>query len=263
MVRLKMHALYDHFPERNPVEGQPFVHCYSDSFVDQVKCGEKAVALLLEPRSLIGEAYDFVYANRGLFRQIFTHDSKILKDCPNAHFFSWGDVWVTSDEPKTKGISIVSSWKDWCPLHHARIELARMYDGSQKVDAFGSFRTGKGWDETRDYLAEYKFSIVVENDIDELWYTEKLLNCFGTMTVPIYVGATRIGDIFNTDGMIVVDNWHKIPEIVESLDIDEEYEKRLPAIRDNRQRIEPLIGTTWKDRFWRDFEEFLEGVQNG
>lgn len=261
-VRMRMHALYDHFPERNPVEGEPFIECYADTYVKEVEEGQKAVALLLEPRSLVGEAYDFVYEHADMFRYIFTHDSKILS-LPNARLFLWGDVWVTADIPKTKGVSIVSSWKNWCPLHNARIELARHFDGSAKVDSFGSFRTGKGWDEAYDYLAPYKFSIVIENDIDDLWYTEKILNCFGTMTVPIYVGASRIGDVFNPDGILQVEDWHQIPGIIDCLDVDKEYARRYAAVLDNRKRVEPLVGTTWKDRFWKEYGSLLEGVQNG
>ena len=58
------------------------------------------------------------------------------------------------------------------------------------------------------------------------------MNCFSTKTVPIYYGATKILDIFNPDGIIFVDNWKDIPQIVDNLDIDTEYTKRLEAIRD-------------------------------
>lgn len=262
MLRIKMHAMYDHFPDHNPAPGEPYVHCYSDTYVKEITPGQKAFALLLEPRSLIPDAYDFVQANPEHFRYILTHDSRLLK-LENARLFLWGDVWCRTDSEKTKGISLVSSWKDWCPLHHARLTLARHFDGGGLVDCFGSFKGDKDhWDDVRTAHEAYRFAIVIENDIDELWFTEKILNCFSNKVVPIYVGATRIGDFFNTDGIIRVDDWRNIPEIVKHLDIETEYEKRKEAINDNFERCRPFE-VKWKDRFFYDYGAMLEEVQNG
>ena len=101
-----------------------------------------------------------------------------------------------------------------------------------------------------------------ENYIDDYCYTEKILNCFGTKTVPIYVGSKKIGDFFNADGIIQVDDWKTIPDLVKNLDIDSEYEKRLPAINDNFGRLEPYR-VNWKERFFRDYTNLMEEVQNG
>lgn len=263
MVRIEMHAMYDHFPEHHPVDGEPFIHFYSDTYVDKVEKGQKAVAMLLEPRSMIGPAYEFVEEHGDLFGLIFTHDSRILKKWQQAWFLNWGDVWFTSNEEKTKGISIMSSWKNWCPLHNARISLAKMYDGSGKVDCFGSFRGDKDhWDSCEDAHKEYRFAIVLENDIDDLWYTEKLLNCFSNKVVPIYVGATRIGELFNEEGIIQVSNWQDIPAIVDHLDIEAEYESRLFAVNDNFERVKPYT-VPWKERFFRNYGRLLEDFQNG
>ena len=46
MVRIKMNALYDHFPDHAPVDGEPFLNFYSDTYVDQVQDGEKAALRL-------------------------------------------------------------------------------------------------------------------------------------------------------------------------------------------------------------------------
>ena len=32
-MKIKMHALYDHFPDLNPKEGEEYIECYSDTFV--------------------------------------------------------------------------------------------------------------------------------------------------------------------------------------------------------------------------------------
>jgi hypothetical protein len=218
------------------------------------------IAFLFEPRSMIGPAYDYVEQYSDNFTLIFTHDSRILEK-PNAYFFNWANVWYTSDSPKTKGISLVSSWKDWCPLHKARLSLAKLFDMSKKVDVYGT------WNEygnpelkvpVKDYLENYKFSIVIENDIDDLWFTEKILNCFSTKTVPIYLGARKIGDVFNEKGIIRVNDWMEIPDVVNNLDIDS-YDSYLPYIEDNFERVKEYT-IPWDERFFKAYTDVIEGI---
>ena len=262
MIRIKMHAMYDHFPDHNPVEGEPFIDCYSDTYVEQCKGPGNNIALLLEPRSMIGPAYKYVAAHPDYFRYIFTHDSYLL-NLPQSRMLNWSDVWLTTDSPKTKGISLVTSPKDWCPLHHARLELYNYFKDRPEVDCFyGDWNNSEIPNiQPQDYLENYKFSIIIENDLDDYWYTEKILNCFSTKTVPIYVGAGKIDEIFNGNGLIWAD-CEDIPFIVEDLDLDYAYEFRKEAIEDNFKRVEPWK-TPWKERFFRDYGDLLEEMMNG
>lgn len=261
MIRLKMHAMYDHFPEHNPVAGEPFINCYADTHVN--KCTEpgKNIVMLLEPRSMIAPAYEYVEAHPDLFRYIFTHDSKLL-ELPQARMLNWGDVWLTTDSSKTKGISLVTSPKNWCPLHKARLELYNYFKDRPEVDCFyGDWNNSEIPNiQPQDYLENYKFSIIIENDLDDYWYTEKILNCFSTKTVPIYVGATRIGELFNAGGIIQVRDWQEVPQIVARLNLSD-YETRIDAINDNFNRVEPWE-TPWKERFFRDYGDLLEEMIN-
>lgn len=266
MVKIKIHALYDHFPDRTPQEGDRFIDMYCDTKVHEVIPGSRnAVAMLLEPRSMIVDAYAFVEQNPAMFRAIFTHDSRILR-YGNAHYLNWGDVWCTTDSEKTKGISIVSSWKNWCPLHKARLELAKMFDTHPElgVDCFGSFRDGDKdkWDDVRLSHEHYKFAIVIENDRDEFWFTEKILNCFANKVVPIYYGATKIDEVFNPRGIITVGDWQYIPMYIAQMDIEREYASRQQAIEDNFKRVEPYR-IPWKQRFFNQYEQLLEDILNG
>lgn len=261
-MKIKMHALYDHFPDLNPKEGEEYIECYSDTYVEQCKAPGKNIAMLLEPKSMIAPAYSYVQEHQEYFRYIFTHDSELLA-LPQSRMLNWGDVWLTTDSPKTKGISIITSPKNWCPLHNARIWLCDYFQDNPKVDVFRG-----DWNnplvktiDAKDYLEEYKYSIIIENDIDDWWYTEKILNCFSTKTVPIYVGASKIGELFNANGIIQVPDFRMIPEIVSALDIDDDYAKRTAAINDNFERVKPYA-VNWKERFFRDYGKILEDLQN-
>ena len=118
----------------------------------------------------------------------------------------------------------------------------------------------------QDYLEHYRYSIIIENDIDELWYTEKILNCFATKTIPIYLGATKIGERFNSDGIIAVKDWREILEVIDSLyrnGLDTLYHDSAvqEAIKDNFESVKPYqIG--WKERFFRDYGRLLEEMLN-
>lgn len=262
MYKLKMHALYDHFPDLVPAAGEDCIECYSDTFVKKCSRPGKNIALLLEPRSLIGEAYEYVAKHPELFRYIFTHDTELLR-LDNSRLLTWGEVWLTTDSEKTKGISICTSPKNWCPLHDARLKLYNYYKERGGVDCFyGDWNNPKiPKVEARDYLEHYRFSIIIENDIDNNWYTEKVLNCFSTKTVPIYVGASKIRELFNPDGVIFTDDWRDIPAIVSDLHHADEYTPRLEAIRDNFERVKPWR-KKWKERFFEDYGDLLEDLQN-
>lgn len=260
-MKIKMHALYDHFPDLNPAPGEEYIECYSDTYVEQCKAPGKNIAMLLEPKSMISPAYSYVQEHQEYFRYIFTHDSWLLR-LPQARPLNWAEVWLTTDSEKNKGISICSSFKDWCPLHKARTRLAEYYDQNGGVDTFGNYKGDKDkWTDAKEYLEHYRFSIVVENDIDNLWYTEKILNCFATKTVPIYVGSPTIGDRFNADGIIRAKDCDQVPQIVAGLDIENDYNSRIDAINDNFGRLD-YYRTPWKERFFQHYGDILEGLQH-
>lgn len=266
MIQIKLFSYYDEFPEYWVTDqSKPYLNCYVGDWCafEQNKLGDNNIAIMLEPRSIEHQGYEFVEKHPEKFKHIFTHDSKLLR-LPNAHFWVWCRVWTWADVPKTKKISMISSHKNCCELHRARTKLAIQFENNPKVDCFGTYKdpVGKnGWVEAYDAHAEYKFAIAFENYIDNDWFTEKILNCFSTKTVPIYYGARDIGKYFNADGIIQVDDWKKIPEIVENLDIDAEYEKRKEAIEDNYKRVKEY-DIRWFDRFFNTYGNLLEEMCN-
>ncbi len=267
MVKIKMHAMYDHFPDLNPINRlEPHIDCYSDMYVFECTKPGANIAMLLEPRSMIEKSYEYVYEHPDYFRYIFTHDSKLLS-LPNARMLNWADVWLTTDSEKNMGISLVTSPKDWCPLHHARLELYNYFKEHGGVDLFyGDWNNSEIPNiKPEDYLEHYKFSIIVENDIDDYWFTEKILNCFATKTVPIYVGARKINKLFNEKGICQLDDWLDVPALIDIMNktgLDCFYLAMQEAIEDNFKRVEPFK-TPWKERFFRDYGDLLEDMIHG
>ena len=67
------------------------------------------------------------------------------------------------------------------------------------------------------------------------YFTEKILDCFATYTIPIYYGCPNIGDFFNIDGIIVFDTVDDLINKVNHL-TEEDYYSRKNAMKDNYDR---------------------------
>jgi hypothetical protein len=52
----------------------------------------------------------------------------------------------------------------------------------------------------------YQYSLVIENSSQTHYFTEKLIDCLITKTIPIYYGCPNIADYFDTTGWILLTN---------------------------------------------------------
>jgi len=178
------------------------------------------VESILENRQIVEDTYEI----------IFTHDQRLLalgdkyKWCPAQGF------WIKEPKiyEKSKMISMISSNKQMCEGHRLRLEwVDRIGD---QVDLYG-----RGFNEIADKeegLCDYMFSVAIENGQYGTYFTEKLLDCFATGTIPVYLGAPDVGNYFNKDGII---------DLSEEFDISEEiYYSKMDAIQDNLERAKKM-----------------------
>ena len=78
---------------------------------------------------------------------------------------------------------------------------------------------------------DYQFSIAIENSKQKYYFTEKLIDCLITKTIPIYYGCSNIAEYFDTRGWI----------LLETLDMDEfvyKVHNFLPKYEDCMETIE-------------------------
>jgi hypothetical protein len=66
-------------------------------------------------------------------------------------------------------------------------------------------------------LCDYMFSITIENDQYETYWTEKILDCFVSGTIPIYHGAPDLSNYFNMNGIITLKGDFDISMLSEEL----------------------------------------------
>jgi hypothetical protein len=168
----------------------------------------KSFAWLLESNHIISDIILEVkqdpqkFLNR--FDQIFTHDSELLKISNKFKWVPAQGIWIKRPRmyEKSKLISMIASNKLITPGHYVRKDWIEKL--KNKVDFFG-----RGYNEIKDKeqgLCDYMFSVVIENGKYDTYFTEKILDCFATGTIPIYYGTDKIYDHFNKDGIILLED---------------------------------------------------------
>lgn len=137
--------------------------------------------------------------------------------------------------PKKRAlISCVASAKRDLHGHRVRDDFVRRLQNElEQVDVFGRGRKVELQNGKWDGIAPYKFSIAIENSVTDGYFSEKILDCFLAMTVPIYHGAPDICDHFPPNSLIRLDTLDekKITEWVETGVISSEgYRSRREAL---------------------------------
>jgi hypothetical protein len=205
---------------------------FSDSHVFSVDSvdASKKIAWFIESPVLTKNSYDFVKLNSNKFNKIFTFDKEILDSINHSELVPIGGCWIPIGErkihQKTKKVSIISSQKNFLPGHRLRHEVISRIPN---LDVFG-----RGYNEIPNKifgLKEYEFSISIENDKKDYYFTEKLIDCFITGTIPIYWGCPSIGNFFDSGGIITFDSLEQLDGIINNL--DGEYEKRIESVKRN------------------------------
>jgi hypothetical protein len=214
---------------------------------------ENSYGLIFESRGIDLQTYSSVESLIPKFNKVFTHNSEFLKKYENCKWIPGGGIWVggRKDLPhsegeiaiqeKTKLCSMVSSNKQLCKGHLIRLHIMNIIKDNPKIDKFfgiGGPNENNGWIPIFRSLKDYMFSIVVENYIDDLYITERILNCFATGTIPIYLGAENIGEIFNIDGIIHVNKIKSEQELTNLIDklTPEYYYSKIESIKDNFEK---------------------------
>lgn len=232
-------------------------YCYMHSYLLNANVKPNSFGMIWESRAIIPAVYQSLERHVQNFRTVYTPDSKLLETYPNTKWCPGGGIWIggllgegeNKIHNKSKMISLVSSAKKMCLLHEWRYNMAKsIYSRSSNVDVFLG---ENGWQPIYKSLHDYRFSVVIENNIDKWYFTEKIMNCFATGTVPIYVGATDIGKYFDLNGIIVANDFvddkpKKFMDFINSL-TERDYEQRALAIQKNYELVQK----------YRSIEDFI------
>lgn len=198
---------------------------------------KRKVAWILEPRSIHPHTYNWIEQNNRLFDFVLTFDKSLLDKGENYIYYPHGRCWIKNYQhtPKTKLCSIFASEKRMTVGHRLRHTVIDAH--RDQLDCFGNY-TGNRIDDKIDGLAPYYYSIAIENDIISGYWTEKLLDCFATKTIPIYYGDKEsVSKYFNPEGILFFTNLQELDDILSNID-RKSYNKREVAVDENFNLVE-------------------------
>lgn len=102
----------------------------------------------------------------------------------------------------------------------------------------------------KKWIFKSQFNIVVENSQQCNYFSEKLLGCFWTLTVPIYIGCPNIDQYFDMRGILIAKDALDAIRIANSV-TPEMYQKMLPFVKENKMRTAQLLSL--KDKYIHQF----------
>lgn len=219
----------------------------NEKILDAPQNNGRNFGLLFESRAIVPEIYAAVGARLENFEKVFTCDGELLREHPGKCLFvpasgSWIGGTMSSLQPgiykKEKLVSMVTSYKRLCTMHLNRLRVAEELRGRQMADVYVSGRMASGrkvWHSFEETHRDYMYTIVMENHVDETYFTEKLLNCFATGVVPVYCGASSVGNFFDPRGIISFTNYRELLAALPRLS-PSDYASRLEAVSANYER---------------------------
>ena len=213
-----------------------------DTINSKIKC-----AWMHEPRELNDITrirYNEVEKLIDKFDYVMTYDEYLLDTYPKKCIFTADNgIWIQDENiklhDKTKLMSMIYSWKNWTEGHKLRHIIAD--SNIEGLDLYGD-GSSHPVEFKEEALADYQFSITIENSKSKYYFTEKLLDCFATGTIPIYWGCTNIGDFFDERGILQFDCENDLRRIFEEITKEPSlYNLMYPFVKENFERAKEFI----------------------
>jgi hypothetical protein len=205
--------------------------------VDYLK-NKKKYAWILESPEITSDSYEFIKSNFYKFDKIFTFDSELLKIDNRFIFTPIGGCWIEEKDriisKKNKKTSMIISEKKQTSGHVLRHNI---YNTIDEIDYFGYMNPIVNKTEA---LKDYMFSIVVENSKKDYYFTEKIIDCFITGTIPIYYGCPSINNFFDINGIITFNNIEELKNILDNIDSNY-YESKKEHIKNNYEESKKYL----------------------
>ena len=163
-------------------------------------------------------------------------------------------------------ISMICGKKNWAPGHKLRRKIweyqknmifPKKFRYSQDYGDLKLFDDNKKISSSKDkteLFIDSMFHIAIENNQATDYFTEKLIDCFVSKTIPIYYGCPNIGDYFELRGMIIINDIDDVKNLNNILS-EKYYNDRLHWIEDNYHRV--INNSSFKDQFIKIIQDKL------
>jgi hypothetical protein len=248
---MKKVKFFNKYPTNIDIDTEKDVEVYIDEFnTAPIPKGGIRIVILEEP--LKGLLFTMAQTYTDRYTHLLTYHTELLNSIPQARLLhsDCSRTRINNYSFPTKSFSVSSltggksdSKMEGYGLRHdvwrnqKRIIIPQEFFLSSFAKWNEADYNGKkilGDDKTPLY--DSQFHIAIENTSIKDYFTEKILDCFKTKTVPIYFGCTNIGDYFNTSGILIARNLDQVIDSCNGLKTDT-YPTMTNAIEDNYERV--------------------------
>jgi hypothetical protein len=235
------------------IETDKKVDVYIDQFDPSIVPKDTIrIVILWEPKwqSLL----DLVNTHPDSYTYVLTYYQDILDNNPKSRYFTGTATWIDPNlnYPKKFCVSTVVGGKNnpiyegyamrhnlWRKQHEIIVPknfyLSDNFRFNEVDYSKNLILTKTPFPNKKEMMFDCMFHVAIENTSIINWFTEKIVDCFISKTIPIYYGDTNIGSHFNSEGILEVRNIGEIISICNRM-TPEIYYSKLIAIEDNYQR---------------------------
>lgn len=217
----------------------------------QNKNAYKVLLLSNEPECSINkESIKDIIAYHKEYDLILCTDSEILKNCDNSVLFPYGGTWLNKVEmqhsdslgvyeegiensflnKKFKASFLTTSHLGMIGYdmrkiiwnNRDKIKIPTVFWSSRRFPTnnrtfSNTLHDGLIPNDLKDNLFYSQFCIVTENCIQSNYFSEKIIDCLLTKTIPIYFGCPNISDYFDTRGILIFNDFDEFLNIINNL----------------------------------------------
>jgi hypothetical protein len=205
-----------------------------DTFSDHLP----TIFVQVEPQ-IVRQSEQYLIENYHKYHTIFTFNQNVLDKCPNAKKYVYATSWVSSDNidisKKQFKISSLSGSKRigesrghvlrQVLYHHQHLfhDIPFTWYRSRSqiphlIDYGNNPFISSTYSAKNELFDEFQFALVIENSKETNYFTEKIMDCIVTKTIPLYWGCPNIAEYFDTTGWIILET-ESVEELLEKCKI--------------------------------------------
>lgn len=240
------------------------VNVYTAAYLSAVKPekGTLQVAWIIEPSVINSRSYYALRKHRWQYDYIISHDIEFLLTfseekrvfCPGSGSSLYSHEWKIY--PKSELVLTVVGDKRKAIGHRFRHEVVKAL--GSKIDVRGRGYKAFLPTERAEVYAPYMYQVCIHNTLVADYWSDILIDCFATGTVPIVWGSREyLHKYFDTDGIIFFDTIEELDEILNRISEDD-YLSRMSAIQKNFETAfneYKVIEDYLYDNFFKQFDE--------
>lgn len=232
----------------NSVPGNEPTFIYDNSYKIFCHVNEPTTSRWVEP-------IENIIKHHAKYNKIVTSNTTILDNCKNAVFMAYGTTWLNKSKHhpdsfgrysddlgelnKEYSLSMVCGALTGKPGYNIRHVI---FQNQDKLDIPKKFYSSTRFvipgypvlpNDDKINLFKSMYSIVIESSNETNYFSEKLIDCLITKTIPVYWGCPNINEFFDTS------YWIKPEELFSTKFSEEYYREHLDSIQSNFEKAKP------------------------